>query len=316
MNNDLTSKMSKNNLKELNTIINPDVSVIIPVYNGAGTIGQAIGSCLSQTYANLEIIIIDNGSTDKTKDIVHSFKSEKIKYYYTDVKGRSNARNLGLGNATGKWIQFLDADDLLDENKIAKAMKVLNANGRWQAVQCATEYIKDNKVINVFKPYSNKDVYDNLLLGNTIPINSMILSKSKCKSFPMGMEHCEDWVFWIESLADCDIFFDNNYCGAKVNIHEGNTMKNIQKMKFYELEVLLKYTDKKIPMKKNLLRIIKILKRYVEYLLFASEKNLYIENEAKGKFYLRFTRMLCKVNVIKSYLKRKIGEFNEKNVYQ
>ncbi|MEH7414525.1 hypothetical protein V7266_04425, partial [Neobacillus drentensis] len=69
-------------------------------------------------------------------------------------------------------------------------------------------------------------------------------------------------------------------------------------------------------MKKNLLRIIKILKRYVEYLLFASEKNLYIENEAKEKYYLRFARMLCRVSVIKSYLKRKIGEFNEKNVYQ
>jgi glycosyltransferase involved in cell wall biosynthesis len=304
------------NLKELNLILIPELSIIIPVYNGAGTIKHALESCLSQTYTNYEIIIIDNGSTDNTENIVRSFNSDKINYYYTDIKGRSNARNLGLEKARGKWIQFLDADDALEENKLTKALSILNSNTTWQAVQCATEYIKDDQVINVLEPYNKDDVYENLLLGNTIPINSIILSKSKCALFPEEMEHCEDWVFWIESLIDCNIYFDLKYRGAKVHIHEGNTMKDIQKMKFYELEVLLRYKNKKISFKKSVLREIKILKRFSEYLLFAGEKNNYIENETKRNLYLRNIRRICRVSFIKSYLKKKIGETNDKNVYQ
>jgi len=298
------------------SILNPDVSIIIPVYNGEKTIEQAIRSCLNQTYSNIEILVIDNASTDNTQNLVHSFDSPKIRYIFTEKKGRSHARNLGLQEAKGKWIQFLDADDLLDENKIAKAMESLHNHGTWQAVQCATEYMKDGKVINIFKPYVHPDVYDNLLLGNTIPINSIVLSKAKCSLFPENMEHCEDWVFWIESLSDCPIGFDPDYCGAKVIIHEGNTMKNIQKMKFYELEVLLRYLNKKISVKKNMQREIKIMKRYMEYLLFAEERNRYIEKEADNHLFLRNTKRICHIGIINRYIKRKIGEVYEKNVYQ
>ncbi len=297
-------------------IINPDISVIIPVYNGANTIGQTIASCLSQTYENIEVIIIDNASTDNTKEVVHSFNSDKIRYFYTDKKGRSNARNMGLQKAKGEWIQFLDADDLLDKNKLEYGMKILKSNETCSAVQCSTEYIKNGKVINVVKPYSEKDMYENLFLGNTIPINSIILRKNICALFPVGIEYCEDWVFWIESLSDSDICFDNSFNGAKVIIHENNTMTAIQKMKFYELEVLFKYKNKKIPFKKNGRRDLKIVKRYVEYLLFTDQKNDYINKEAKKYLYLKIAKGICGIGILRHYLKKKIGETNEKNAYQ
>ncbi|NHM29994.1 glycosyltransferase family 2 protein [Neobacillus terrae] len=300
----------------MTVILNPDISIIIPVYNGAGTIKQAIASCLAQTYENFEIIIVDNASTDNTKEIVSSFNSEKVKYFYTDQKGRSNARNIGLQKAKGEWIQFLDADDLLDENKLTSGMKILKSNSSCDAVQCSTEYVKNGKVINNLEPYCNEDVYDNLLVGNTIPINSILLRKSKCSLFPQGMEYCEDWVFWIESLLDCHICFDKSLSGAKVIVHEANTMSNIQKMKFYELEVLLKYRNKKIHFKKSLLRDIKIIKRYAEYLLFADKSNAFIDSNANKYLYLKTLKSICRITVIRNYLKRKIGEKNKQNVYQ
>lgn len=271
---------------------------------------------MSQTYENIEVIIVDNASTDSTKDVVQSFQSEKIRYIYTDRKGRSNARNLGLKEARGEWIQFLDADDMLDQNYVETAINTLNANPGCQAVQCSTEYIKEAKVINVLSPYSKEDMYDNLLVGNTIPINSLMLRKDICAWFPEGMEYCEDWVFWIESLAGRNICFNESYKGAKVIIHENNTMAAIQKMKFYELEVLLRYKHIKIDVKKNALRNLKIVKRYIEYVLFTQEENDTINAEASKDMYLKTAKKLSGIPFIKDYLKKKIGETNEQNAYK
>lgn len=271
---------------------------------------------MSQTYENIEVIIVDNASTDGTKDVVQSFPSKKIRYIYTEQKGRSNARNLGLHEAKGEWIQFLDADDVLDQNYVETAVNALKASPGCQAVQCSTEYIKDGKVMNVMAPYSKEDMYDNLLVGNTIPINSLMLRKNICGRFPEGMEYCEDWVFWIESLADRNICFNGSYKGAKVIIHENNTMTAIQKMKFYELEVLLRYKHIKINTKKNALRNLKILKRYIEYILFTQEENDTINAESSKYMYLKAAKKLSGIPFIKDFLKKKIGETNEQNAYK
>ena len=90
------------------------VSVIIPTYNNSKYIIEAINSVLSQSYAHFECIVIDDGSTDNTKYILHNFiRSKKIIYYYQENKGVSAARNLGVEKSKGNYLLFLDADDLL-----------------------------------------------------------------------------------------------------------------------------------------------------------------------------------------------------------
>lgn len=107
----------------------PKVSVIIPVYNAELFIAETIGSVLAQTYTNIEIVVVDNGSTD---DTAHWFKENvntKIKYYYTQNKGASAARNFGLSKATGDYIQFLDADDVLHPDKLKLQIDVMQQAG-------------------------------------------------------------------------------------------------------------------------------------------------------------------------------------------
>jgi glycosyltransferase involved in cell wall biosynthesis len=91
----------------------PPVSVITPTYNRAHTIETAINSVLNQTYENFELIIIDDGSTDDTKQVVQSIKDSRIKYLYKKNGGPSKARNYGISRASGEWIMYLDSDDLL-----------------------------------------------------------------------------------------------------------------------------------------------------------------------------------------------------------
>jgi glycosyltransferase involved in cell wall biosynthesis len=103
---------------------NPLVSVIIPVYNGDRYLKESIESVLAQDYQPLEIIIIDDGSTDNSANIAKSF-GEKITYYYQENTGHGGAINYGVELAKGDYLAFLDADDLWEKNKLNPQMKVM-----------------------------------------------------------------------------------------------------------------------------------------------------------------------------------------------
>ena len=101
-------------------------SVIIPTYNRANMIGKAIDSVLAQTYTNWELIIVDDGSTDNTKDVVQSYNDSRIKYFYQENKGRSVARNYGIELSKGDYISFLDDDDYYLENFLEEFFLVIS----------------------------------------------------------------------------------------------------------------------------------------------------------------------------------------------
>ncbi len=104
----------------------PLVSIIIPSYNAEKFIYNTILSALNQSWENTEIILVDDGSTDNTLSVVKSIRSEKIKILTQENKGASSARNQGLKYAKGDFIQWLDADDILDKYKIERQLKVIN----------------------------------------------------------------------------------------------------------------------------------------------------------------------------------------------
>jgi glycosyltransferase involved in cell wall biosynthesis len=101
------------------------VSVLIPAYNSADWIGQTIQSVLTQTWSNLEIIIVDDGSTDQTFAIAQTFISDRVQVFTQPNQGAAAARNHALRSAQGDYIQFLDADDLIAPDKIEQQIKLL-----------------------------------------------------------------------------------------------------------------------------------------------------------------------------------------------
>lgn len=105
----------------------PLVSVIITTYNSARFLPKCVESVLAQSYKNLEIIIIDDGSIDQTCDLVKKF-GDAVQYHYQENKGVSAARNAGLKHANGEFIQFVDADDYIHPEKIEKQLKAFTEN--------------------------------------------------------------------------------------------------------------------------------------------------------------------------------------------
>ena len=109
--------------------MNELVSIIMPSYNTGKFIQETINSVKNQTYNNWELIIVDDGSTDNTDEVVRAIKDDRIKYIKNKVnKGAAISRNIALREAKGKWIAFLESDDLWKEDKLEKQIKFMEDN--------------------------------------------------------------------------------------------------------------------------------------------------------------------------------------------
>lgn len=120
-----------NNSVKSNSFMNEMVSIIMPSYNTALYIGETIESVLAQSYTNWELIIVDDDSTDNTDEVVNRFLSDSRIIYLKNEKncGAAVSRNRALQNANGKWIAFLDSDDLWKPNKLERQLKYMKDNG-------------------------------------------------------------------------------------------------------------------------------------------------------------------------------------------
>jgi glycosyltransferase involved in cell wall biosynthesis len=121
------------------------ISIIIPCYNGEGFIAETIRSVFNQTYTNFEIIVVDDGSIDQTKKIVSNYlNDQRIKYYYQKNQGVSSARNHGLSLATGNFVAFIDADDLIEPDFLKKRLLFLQNHSYYSACGTSINIIDEN----------------------------------------------------------------------------------------------------------------------------------------------------------------------------
>ncbi len=108
----------------------PLISIIIPVYNSEKYIQRTIESCLGQTYQHIEIIIVNDGSKDNSEKIIETFQDSRVKYYKIPNQGPCYARNYGIAKASGELFQFLDADDILESQKLEMQVKYYQTHGQ------------------------------------------------------------------------------------------------------------------------------------------------------------------------------------------
>ena len=166
----------------MNTI--PHFSIIMPSYNHGHLIKQSIQSVVNQDFINWELLIIDNNSSDKTKEIIKSFEDPRIKSYTIENQGIiAKSRNYGLKMSIGKWIAFLDSDDLFKKNKLSEVYKLtlkVKEGIIYHKCYSIINNKKSNKIIGNF--HSTKNNYLKLLLfGNRIIFSSICIKKTHLK---------------------------------------------------------------------------------------------------------------------------------------
>ena len=129
------------------------ISVIIPTYNSQKYISSAVNSVLSQTYKAFELIIVDDGSTDNTGEIVASFDDRRIRYIRQNNSGVAVARNTGIKSSKGEYIAFLDADDIWERDKLAVQIDEISSDDNICMVYSAFNMIYEDSEYITFKTF-------------------------------------------------------------------------------------------------------------------------------------------------------------------
>ncbi len=180
------------------------VSVVIPAYNVEKYIKQAIESVLLQDYKNLEIIVVDDGSTDNTGKILSEYekKDSRIKVITQINKGLAGARNTGLVYAKGDYLCILDSDDIMLPDKISKQSEFLEFNPEYDITYSGLYHFVDGDNDIFHHPINALGYlqYDSLLYGNVINPNTVFFKRSvfeSCGGFDETLRSAEDWEYWL-----------------------------------------------------------------------------------------------------------------------
>ena len=189
----------------------PAISVIIPTYNRAGCLGDAIDSVTAQTFRDYELIVVDDGSTDNSEDLVKA--RDGIRYFrMTENAGVSKARNMGIKHARGKFICFLDSDDLWVEDKLERQINFMESDD--EPAVCYTDeiWVRNGRRVNSGKRHRkfSGDILANCLALCIISPSSVMLRAEVFDAiglFDETLPACEDYDLWLRLSARFPIQF-------------------------------------------------------------------------------------------------------------
>ena len=226
----------------------PKVSVIIPVYNGEKYVAQAIESALSQTYNNVEIIVINDGSTDNSYNKIKPYLSS-VKYIYQENKGAAVARNTGIENSTGELIGFLDADDLWLPEKLEIQVDYLLRNKDIGLVHSNRISIYEEGTKAIPDPPSTKAIgmcFKQLFNRNQISTSTVLLRK-KCLiqvgGFDERFVRAQDYELWLRISK----FYPIGYIDQRLSCyrqHSSNVSRNWEHALLAKVSVIESILDK------------------------------------------------------------------------
>jgi teichuronic acid biosynthesis glycosyltransferase TuaG len=247
------------------------ISVIMPAYNAGKYIGEAIESVLRQSYSHWELIVVDDGSYDRTADVVSSFTDARIRYLLRAHNGVSAARNAGLESMQGTFFCFLDADDMLPEKSLEARLKillndekVLFADG---VMETRTEDLKLQ--VRISKPRFSGNPFGELLklsdscfLGNTWMIRRVT---DQDYHFEESINHGEELIFYLSISKKGEYAFTDE----TVLIYRRHNMSAMRNLKSLEkgYRAIIKYAEDHTLAGRPVLRA---LKKKVRRIIFRS----------------------------------------------
>jgi len=192
-----------------------NISVIIPTYNRASLIERAVGSVLEQTFKSREIIVVDDGSTDNTAEVIKNIDSPLVKYVFRKNGGPGAARNTGVKIATGDWIAFQDSDDVWRPDKLEKQVEHIRKNPEYGLIYSSYEmHLEDGT--GIVMPGKNGgmalegNIFIPLLVRNTVGAPTVMVQKKLFESvggFDETLKSLEDWDFVLKFSRDYAIGF-------------------------------------------------------------------------------------------------------------
>lgn len=234
------------------------VSIITPCYNGEKYISQTIRSVLEQTYENWEMIIVDDGSSDGSADIIRSFADPRITLLQQENSGSAAARNAGIRAARGRYLALLDADDLWEPEFLKDQLAFIESNNA-ACVCCAYRCI-DESGKEVHPPVIPKEVITvkDMLVRNHIGCLTGLYDTSRHGKVFLDeslKSIRDDYAFWLDIVQKSGVAYGNPRCLARYRMFENSTTGNKRKLIGKQYDFYRNYLKLSVP--KSLLNLLR-----------------------------------------------------------
>nr|WP_067063017.1 glycosyltransferase family A protein [Mucilaginibacter sp. L294] len=234
----------------------PLISVIIPNYNYSDYIITALESVAAQTYGNWECIIVDDGSTDNSREVINDFitRSRDNRFMLLQIanSGTSAAKNVGLKKAKGVLIQFLDADDLIESHKLESQLEIILKNRANLVFAESKFFTEENGSRSYFVKFPKGYLADETLVdfalleriitNNLVTISSPLFIKAGApkEGFVENLNNNEDWLFWVKIAFQRPLFLidRSDLSQTLIRGHQKSAMQNSEKM--YRGEIVVR----------------------------------------------------------------------------
>jgi glycosyltransferase involved in cell wall biosynthesis len=229
-------------------VTDPLVSVVIPAYNAARTLPETLDSVFAQTFGDYEIIVVDDGSTDETPELLAGY-GEKLQVVHKPNEGKpAAARNRGVAVARGEYVAFLDADDLWRPEKLARQIELMEANPGVGLCFTAAAIIDEHGAevrINRCMPGARGAIYDLLSTRNIMVGSSVVARRRAIESaggFDEQLTSIENWDLWIRIAHDWEVDFVDEPLTA-YRQHAGNRSVNVELRRRNIFRILERHHD-------------------------------------------------------------------------
>ncbi len=210
-------------------------SIVIPTYNRAFLIKNTIEAVLGQQYKNLELIVVDDGSTDNTEEVVNAISDKRIRYFKKENEERGAARNYGARVAKGEYVNFVDSDDITYPHHLQEAYNFILNNNKPLLFHLGYEIVSpDNKVLKKMDNLKG-DITLKLIKDNFLSPIGMFVRRDIALQFPFETDRrlsiTEDWELWLRLASRFPILYSNTIT-SKIIDHEQRSIKeyNIDKI--------------------------------------------------------------------------------------
>lgn len=235
---------------------NPKISVIIPLYNHEKYIKEAIYSILEQSFADFELIIINDGSTDSSGDIVKSINDKRIRYFYQDNQGTSKTINRGINLARGEYISILNSDDVYYTNRLEEVLNILEVDSSVNAVFTHVEFIDEEGKSTGFKKGAqdnwlgydpetsfkeNNNIILSLLPGNFLHTTSNLVCRKKVFNnigYFSNLRYLHDYDFFLRLCYHHKVYVIKKPL-LKYRFHSSNTLNEDYALADFETGLVL-----------------------------------------------------------------------------
>jgi glycosyltransferase involved in cell wall biosynthesis len=270
------------------------ITAIIPVFNRQSTIERALRSVLSQTYQPEEVIVVDDGSTDRTGEILERYRDTITVITLPENSGPSRARNTGVYRAQTEWVAFLDSDDLWKEDKLQKQVEFLRRYPFYEILQSDEVWIRNGKRVNPCKHHEKPRgwIWEPSLERCLVSPSSVLVKKSLLQRydfFEVTLPVCEDYDLWLKISRHHPVGLEPGLSVVKYGGHRDQLSQQYPAMDSFRVRSLMNMLEgERAPCFQE--KIMGVLEKKLEILIQGYEKRLKLREAVECRTILESLR--------------------------